>query len=159
ARSRALGAAALLQLGGDPHRSLELALQSARLELTQASEDILRSVLQASKLRLLLPAGPATGEEAAFNPDGSLVAVAGADGKARLVSTRSGRLLAVLPHGGRVTSVVFNRDGRLLVTTSVDGGTRIWRVRDGRLLRRLPGRGPVSGAALSADDGLLALVR
>jgi WD40 repeat protein len=159
ARSRAFAEAALVQLNTDPQRSVELALQAARLEPTRGSEDILRDVLLASRLRLLLPADPAADTGAAFNPAGSLVATAGADGKARLVATRSGRLLAALPQGGRVTSVLFNRDGRLLVTTSVNGETRIWRVRGKVLLHRLRGAGAVTSAALSDDGRLLAAAR
>lgn len=58
------------------------------------------------------------GSSLAFSPDGSLLAVGGSDGFARLWVIASGELLAKLPHGAgsQVLAAAFSVDGSLLAT-------------------------------------------
>jgi WD40 repeat protein/class 3 adenylate cyclase len=94
----------------------------------------------------------------AFDPDGSLLATAGADSRVKLWSVDTGEMLRTLEgHGSPVNSVAFGSDGRLLVTSSVDGVAHVWDVRSGRFLARLSGHtGVVWDAEFSPDGRLIA---
>jgi WD40 repeat protein len=91
--------------------------------------------------------------QAAFGPDGDLVATVGADSKARVFDARTGDLLATVEHGGEVTGATIAPGGDQLVTTGADGVARIWALdRGGRLLRELTGhRGPLTAGVVSGD--------
>jgi hypothetical protein len=77
---------------------------------------------------------PARVHRAAFSPNGSLIATAGADGDA-IVWRSSGARLRVLPGPADSESnafdVGFSPLSRLLVVASSDGAARVWNVRNG----------------------------
>jgi dipeptidyl aminopeptidase/acylaminoacyl peptidase len=63
----------------------------------------------------------------AWSPDDELLATASIDGTARIWSSRTGDLLAVLDHQQKwVLSVAFSPDGRRIATGRADGVTTIW---------------------------------
>ncbi|MGJ6964168.1 caspase, EACC1-associated type [Streptosporangium sp. G11] len=71
--------------------------------------------------------------EAAFSPDGTLLALAGFAGQVELWDVgdpAAPQRRAVLPqrHTGEVYDVVFSPDGALLVTASDDGTAGLWRI-------------------------------
>jgi WD40 repeat protein len=77
-----------------------------------------------------------------LSPDGKLLALGGEDRGIRIISTSSGKELAVLRgHGREVWGVAFNSDGRLLTSTDRFGTARIWDV------------GGMLGLAPAAQDG------
>lgn len=64
--------------------------------------------------------------DAAYSPDGQLLATAAHDGMVRLWDVKSGRLIRRMAgHTREVTSVSFSPDGRTLVSAGVDGTARI----------------------------------
>jgi WD40 repeat protein len=77
-------------------------------------------------MRRLLPASNVT--DAAFSPDGRLVACAGTgrDHAAHVWDVSTGAELYSLQHEGGVLSVAFSPDGRFIATGSMDGTARLW---------------------------------
>lgn len=68
--------------------------------------------------------------DAAFSPDGSLVAAAFDDKQVQLWESRTGKhLLALKGHHGSVRSVEFTPDGERLISTSDDATAQIWDAR------------------------------
>jgi len=68
--------------------------------------------------------------DVAFNPNGTLLVTAGADGDARTWSD-AGREVGkpiVEPEGGYLESARFSPDGGFIVTASQDGTARIWNI-------------------------------
>jgi len=66
-------------------------------------------------------------EQAAFSPNGKLVATADKGATARVCDVDTGRCLATLRgHEGNVMSAMFSPDGSRLVTASMDGTALIW---------------------------------
>jgi WD40 repeat protein len=96
----------------------------------------------------------------AIDPRGRHLAVAGDDGKVRLVPLEGGRL-RVLVHlaptpgspGHRVEQVAFDPQGRYLATASRSGRVRLWALPGGEPLHTLTGSDPKSevGGALAFD--------
>ena len=68
---------------------------------------------------------PAEAKGVALSPDGTRLAVAGADNRARLYAL-DGKLLEFLPHDGPVLAVAFTPDGKRVITASADKGARVW---------------------------------
>ncbi len=78
----------------------------------------------------------------AFSPDGRSLVAGSSDAAARVYDLAGGRVTAVLPHAGPVTSAAF-LDDDTLVTGEADGVAHLW-----------PLRSPV---VTSFDDGVFAL--
>jgi WD40 repeat protein len=80
------------------------------------------------------------------SPDGSRIAIAGADGSARIFDAETGdqlkvvrRLHCVPERGCRVNRAVFSPDGSRIATTGLDATVRIFDASTGRQLRVLRG--------------------
>jgi WD40 repeat protein len=83
---------------------------------------------------------PAAVKSVALSPDGTRIAVAGADGIGR-VWTVDGKLLHELRgHRAALTDIAYSRDGALLATGSSDDTARVWNARSGVLEHVLHGR-------------------
>lgn len=80
---------------------------------------------------------------AAFNPEGTLLATAGADRAVKLyrfgASGPGAPVLTPLPvlegHSGPVLALAFSPDGKALLTAGVDRSIRVWDAAGGKLLR------------------------
>jgi WD40 repeat protein len=104
---------------------------------------------------------------AAFAPDGSTFASAGADGLIRLRDPRTGCVVRTLPgHGRGATSLAYSADSANLACGAGDGTTILWEVRTGRRIRdfrpsrsragTFQGDRPITSVSLSRDGGTLA---
>jgi len=97
-------------------------------------------------------AEPRAARRLVASPALPLVVSFGADRLARVYDVAAGRLVAALPHDGRVTSAAFGPGGRLLITGSAgsDWLARVWNVPRGSLRSVLRGhQGQILGVAFS----------
>jgi WD40 repeat protein/serine/threonine protein kinase len=68
-----------------------------------------------------------------FNPDGSRIVTASADGTARVWNAINGQpITEPLGHSGEVLTAQFSRDGRMIVTASQDRTARVWDAQSGQ---------------------------
>ncbi len=84
---------------------------------------------------------PRSVTDAAFSPNGRLVASSGRDRTGRVWSTRTWREVRrpLLGHNGQVLAVAFDRSGERIATGSTDQTARVWRLRTGRSFTTLFG--------------------
>jgi len=135
----------------------------ASAQLADVRDQQPRGVLPSSRLgpRLLLTLASHTGAvtQAAFNPDGTMLATGSDDHSISLWNTTTGSEVRVLRgHDSAVRGVGFSRDGNLLGSYSAEGkALRLWDVASGASAHLLSGHTyPVSAAAFSPDGTLLA---
>jgi WD40 repeat protein/tetratricopeptide (TPR) repeat protein len=96
-------------------------------------------------------------QQAEFSPDGRSVAIARADGSARLLEAATGRPIAPpMKHGDGVRRVAFSPDGRRVATIGDDGTVLVWDAKNGSLAASpLEHGGIVRCVAFSPDGGKL----
>lgn len=73
----------------------------------------------------------------AFSPDSQLFVSAGADSKARIARTESGKEIKVLSHGDWVEDISFSPDGKTIVAAADDNRVWRWDVATGQAQPRL----------------------
>jgi WD40 repeat protein len=93
----------------------------------------------------------------ACSRDGSLLAVAGDDGRVTIWNTASGALVRELGgHHGPVYSVAITSDGGTLAAAGFDGTIHLWELNSGREIRVLAGhQGWVNSVAFAGNDRTL----
>jgi WD40 repeat protein len=148
ARGRAYAAESLVQLDVDAPRSLRLALRAARDAPSPATEDVLRSALADDFLRGAFGdvRDPAT--SIAFDPSAPTLAVGRERGTVELVDARTRKIVATLPHGGTVSSVMYSNDGRTLLSAGGDR-VRLWDVAARAPVITFRAEAPIGAAAVA----------
>jgi WD40 repeat protein len=92
----------------------------------------------------------------ALSPDGTQLAVGGAEGEVTLWDLgRRSRVAVLRGHAGPVPALAFSPDGRLLATGSLDQTAVLWDVPRRRPWARLTGNGGGVAAVAWAPDGRL----
>ena len=91
--------------------------------------------------------------EAAFSPDGELLASGSVDGIVNIWQKKDGQIVRVLRHPAGITSLAFSPDGSSLATSSYDSNVRLWRVADGALLKTFSGDSKTVWTVAFSPDG------
>ena len=93
-----------------------------------------------------------------FAPDGTQLLTGCGDGRARIWSLRSRRVVReVGGSGGAVLDARWSGDGRWIVTGGVDATARVWEAQDGALVASFRTRGPISHVSASSSGALVAV--
>ena len=89
----------------------------------------------------------------AIHPNGSLIAVAGQDGTAKILKRTDGAVVHTLEgHPESITGVAFNRAGNRVATLGSDQVVRVFDVSTGKLLlTTTPSKSPLTAIIFSAD--------
>jgi WD40 repeat protein len=150
AKARELAASALVQLPVDGQAAVALALQAARLNPSEQSEDVLRKALTESHERALVDLG-APLVSTSFDRTGTRVLAASMNGSVRLLDA-GGRTLWEKRAAKPLVGAFFMPDGRSVVVAG-GSGVWIWDVGTGRQLRRLTLPAPVSSVGVAPLQG------
>ncbi|KAJ3611696.1 hypothetical protein NHX12_021710 [Muraenolepis orangiensis] len=75
---------------------------------------------------VVVETGPGPSNQVAFDPRGTMLAVAGDEGSARVMDLSTNRVVAVLRHEDSVQSVVFDHTGEHLLSGASDGQVYVW---------------------------------
>jgi WD40 repeat protein len=96
---------------------------------------------------------PKAATSVAIHPNGSLIAVAGEDGSAKILKRADGAVAQTLEgHTGPIIGIAFNRAGTQRVTISADQVARVFGVSDGKaLLESAAAKSPLTSVMFSAD--------
>jgi WD40 repeat protein len=94
------------------------------------------------------------GNEAAFSPDGQILATAAEEHTVKVWDAKTGdRLETLRGHTGDVHAVAFSRNGRWLATAGEDSAIRLWDAKSWTLRHTLRGHtGLVMSLAFSPDS-------
>ena len=155
--SRELAAASMNQMNIDPELSILLALEAVSTSDTREAEEALHMAVMESRIELRLGMN---GEalSVAYNPDGTRVIAAGAEGVAKVWDTHSGiKIFELRGHNSAIRQAIFSPDGKRIATASEDTTVKVWDANTGELLMTLSGHtASVGGAAFSPDGKFLA---
>ncbi|GIJ26736.1 hypothetical protein Vqi01_18980 [Micromonospora qiuiae] len=143
ALSRLYSSESLTARDADPHRSLLLATAAWQAAPTEESRGAILSA-QGIPYRGVLGPVEARLFDTALSPDGTLAALAAADGTVTLWDTESHQQVAELTGtDGKLPIVEFSPDGSILGTAHsserAEHQLRLWDVRTRKLIRSLPG--------------------
>ncbi|MFD9518620.1 trypsin-like peptidase domain-containing protein [Streptomyces sp. NPDC059979] len=158
-RNRALSRQIAAQSGtlihAHPDLASLLAVQAYDTGHTRESEERLQTAAALPLLQRL--SGPGRPVHAvAFNPTGTLLAAAGADGTVRLWDVATGAPRTLAGHTDTVHAVAFSPDGNTLATAGADHTARLWDMATGTPHTTLRHTGPVRSVAFSPDGTTLA---
>jgi WD40 repeat protein/transcriptional regulator with XRE-family HTH domain len=122
ATSRELAAASVANLDVDPERSVLLALKALDAGTTVEAEDALHRAVQASRIKLVIPAHESgAAMMAALSPDESQIVTGAADGSVKIWNMATGKQLWKLDG----IYAAFSPDGKRLAVVSPNGTVKM----------------------------------
>lgn len=126
------------ELPFDPAASLHAAVAAWNMRPDSASEQAVRTALEANHLRAVIRGHRGAVMSSELSPDGARLLTAGADGTALVSDARTGDVLRRLrqPGAGRspLSSASFSPDGTKVLVASRDGEVRMYDAATGRQL-------------------------
>jgi WD40 repeat protein/transcriptional regulator with XRE-family HTH domain len=145
--------------GGDaPAGGVSYSPDGKRLAYNDLNTTKIVDAMSGAKILSLAPAD-SLGNNVAFSPDGTQIAVGSAGAGIRIYNSNSGKLLIQFPIGsGYNGRIVFSPDGKSIASTSEDGA-HIWDITTGKKLVTFSGHGErvaLNGIAYSPDGKWIA---
>lgn len=70
--------------------------------------------------------GPYPSNRVAFDPSGTVLAIASNDGSVKMNEVATGKISQLTGHEEAVQSILFDRGGEFLLSSGSDGTVRIW---------------------------------
>jgi WD40 repeat protein/energy-coupling factor transporter ATP-binding protein EcfA2 len=158
-KARELAALSTESLADDPEKSILLALEAVNTTrrnhqpIVVDAESTLHQAILGSLLRMTLHGHTSDVYNAAYSPDGKLIASVSGDKTAKLWDAATGKeLLTLQGHAGLVWGVAFSPDSSRVATSSFDRTIRVWDTTTGKELFVLRGHaGNVYGLMFSPD--------
>ncbi len=149
ATSRELAAASISNLEIDPERSVLLALEALNAGYTIEAEAALHRAVQASRVRLVIPAHePGAASMVAFSPDGRQFVTASADETVRIWNAATGEQgLKLEGH-----FAAYSPDGSQLAVVAPDGTVRVHDPATGKQIQ-FPGQIDAKVSVAFSPDG------
>jgi WD40 repeat protein len=161
ARSQVLAAESQLELTSDPEVSIILAQKALRMASTPEAIGALRQALDASRVRVALPAessrqcGFGSGPATDFSPNGSRVAESLCTGEVVVADATSGRVIYRRHLAAQASAVAYDPDGSVLAV-GTEMGIDLLDPSTGRIRSVLSGHGEPNALDFNAGDTLLA---
>lgn len=93
--------------------------------------------------------------DAAYSPDGKIIATAGRDQTVKIWNSKGSLIKSLSGHQARINQVIFSPDGQSIASASSDGTVKIWN-RNGNLLRSINHGNKVYGVSFSPDNQIIA---
>jgi len=160
-RSQVLAAESQLELTSDPEVSIILAQKAIRLAPTPQAIGALRQALDASRVRVALPAesakqcGFGSGPATDFSPNGARVAESLCTGEVVVADAASGRVIYRRHLAAQASAVAYDPSGSILAV-GTETGIDLLDPSTGRILSELSGHGEPNALDFNADGTLLA---
>jgi WD40 repeat protein len=161
ARSQVLAAESQLELSSDPEVSIILAQKAVRIDPTPQAVGALRQALDASRVRVALPAesgkecgfhsGPAT----EFSPNGTRVAQSLCTGEVVVADAATGHVIYRRQIAAQASAVAYDPNGSVLAV-GTENGIDLLDPSTGRIESELSGHGEPNALDFNADGTLLA---
>ena len=161
ARSQVLAADSQLELTSDPEVSIILAQRAVRMAPTPQAIGALRQALDASRVRVALPAesakqcGFGSGPATEFSPNGTRVAESLCTGEVVVADAASGRVIYRRQLAAQASAVAYDPNGSILAV-GTETGIDLLDPSTGRIQSDLSGRGEPNALDFNADGTLLA---
>jgi WD40 repeat protein len=163
AEARRLATAAELALtsSGTPlHIPIALAIEAMKMAPVLEAEVATRRAIRTAASQVFRLDHDGIVSAVAFSPDGTRLATASDDGRARVFDTATGSEICRVTQDARVHAVAFSPDGKWIVTGSSglpSGGARVFNSTTGAEVVRLNDDGDVSAVAFSPDGTKVAV--
>ncbi len=161
ARSQILAAESQLELNSDPEVSIILAQKALRMAPTPQAIGALRQAIDASRVRVALPAesgrqcGFGSGPATDFSPNGTRVAESACTGEVVVADAATGRIIYRRHLAAQASAVAYDPNGSVLAV-GTEKGIDLVDPSTGEIKSELPGHGEPNALDFNTEGTLLA---